>query len=240
MGCREGWSEVPQAGSWLSSENWIAVNASRGGFEDTSHQLRWPHLKCRRGRPEGWGGSVFQQRRPLAPSQRAPQAEGNIEPVGFEQKHLIRPLLPKKDLKGPGEISLRGLEKLSVICPRGNPSSLWPDPHHAAPLPLCPRPAAPLPRCPPRLPPAAPLPLHHHHPTSLPRSPLPAAPLPLTFPPPPPRRCSSLCPAPWLPRCPSTTTPSRPQTSLWKQMSPGSPEAGGATEGQGCPLRPDF
>lgn len=85
-------------------------------------------------RPE-WGGSVFQQRRPLAPSQRAPQAEENIEPVWFEQKHLICLLLPKKDLKGPGEISLHCLEKLSVICPQGNPSSLWPRPRPTAPLP---------------------------------------------------------------------------------------------------------
>lgn len=85
-------------------------------------------------RPE-LGGSVFQQSRPLAPSQRAPQAEENIELVWFEQKHLIRLLLPKKDLKDPGEISLHCLGKLSVICPQGNPRSLWPGPRPTAPLP---------------------------------------------------------------------------------------------------------
>lgn len=72
---------------------------------------------------------------PLAPSQRAPQAEANTEPVWLEHKRLIRLLLPKKDLKGPGEISLHCLEKLSVICPQGKPRALWPGPR---PTPLSP------------------------------------------------------------------------------------------------------
>lgn len=80
MGGRQGRMERRAPGSCFSSENWTAVNASWDGFEDASHQLRWPHLKCRRCGPEGGGGSVFQQRLPLAPSQRAPQAEENIEP----------------------------------------------------------------------------------------------------------------------------------------------------------------
>lgn len=78
---------------------------------------------------------MFQQRLPLAPSQRTPQAEENIEPVWFEQKHLIRLLLPKKDLKGPGEISLHCLEKTLCNLPPGKAKLLVAEPR---PTPLSP------------------------------------------------------------------------------------------------------
>lgn len=110
---------------------------------------------------------MFQQRLPLAPSQRTPQAEENIEPVWFEQKHLIRLLLPKKDLKGPGEISLHCLEKTLCNLPPGKGKLL-------------------VARAPPH---------------------------------------------------PSVTRPVSGSKCL---QSPWRTEANGATEGQGCPLRPDF
>lgn len=108
----------------------------RDGFEDSSHQLRWPHLKCTASQARR-GDSVFQQRRPLASKSEATAGKGKYwaervwtEPSGFIFYYQ------RKTWKSPGEIFFHCLGKFSVICPQGNPSALW----LGLPLPyiLCP------------------------------------------------------------------------------------------------------
>jgi hypothetical protein len=87
-------------------------------------------------RPEGGGGSVFQQSLPLAPSQRAPQAEENIEPVRVWTEAPDSSFITKERLERPRwNFPPLFRKKLSVICPQGKPSSWWPGPR---PTPLSP------------------------------------------------------------------------------------------------------
>lgn len=98
------------------------------GFEGSSHQLRWPHLKCMVA--PAWRGKLCSSRGvPRLRSQRPLQAKGKYwakrvwtEPSGFIFYYQ------RKTWKSPGEICFHCLGKLSVICPQGNPRVLCPAP----------------------------------------------------------------------------------------------------------------